>query len=173
MFKIRTLEELFTSFEPRKPIIKNMEKIAVNNAVYLQFIGRYQGIEITPDIQLFGYEEALKENQYLEKLYPEIAARVWLIGRSGQGDEWLLDKDTQEVIYHDHEKGEYGGRSHIQDFDISFETFIKAAFLVKAWEDLLESVGEPGPDLTKQYKNALHDVHPAFFDRYPYKTEGR
>jgi hypothetical protein len=172
MFKNRTIEELFNAFEPRKSLIKNTAKIPVKNDVYLQFIGKYQGMEITPDVQLFGYEEALKENQYLEKEHSEIAARVWMIGRSGQGDEWFLDKDTEEVIYYDHEKGEYAERSGFEDFNISFEAFLQAVFIVKAWEDMMESVNAPNPELAQQYRIALNDVHPEFFNRYPYKSNG-
>jgi hypothetical protein len=60
---------------------------------YLSFIGKFKEIKITPDIIIFGYETALKENQYLHENYPEISEKVWIIGRTGQGDEWFIGKE--------------------------------------------------------------------------------
>lgn len=59
---------------------------------YLSFLGEFREIEITPDIIIFGYETALKENRHLHENYSEISEKAWVIGRTGQGDEWFLDK---------------------------------------------------------------------------------
>jgi len=60
------------------------------NSFYLSFLAKYEGVEITADIAVFSYEEALKENNYLETNYPDISLVLWIFGRTGQGDEWFI-----------------------------------------------------------------------------------
>ena len=60
--------------------------------IIIYLLGKYREIEITPDIIILGYETALKENQYLHENYPEISEKVWIIGCTGQGDEWFVNK---------------------------------------------------------------------------------
>lgn len=98
------------------------------NDNYLSFLGEFKEIEITPDIIIFGYEAALKENQYLHENYPEISEKVWIIGRTGQGDEWFIGKEKNNILFYDHNQGEYLNINQFIDMRITFEDFLKMAF---------------------------------------------
>ncbi|GLG82381.1 hypothetical protein ACSO1_09030 [Acinetobacter calcoaceticus] len=108
------------------------------NDNYLSFLGKFKEIEITPDIIIFGYETALKENQYLHENYSEISEKVWIIGRTGQGDEWFVNKIKNNILFYDHNQGEYLNINQFLDMKINFENFLKMAFSYQQLEEKLD-----------------------------------
>ncbi|HVI47548.1 MAG TPA: hypothetical protein VM802_21945 [Chitinophaga sp.] len=173
MFDKTDVNNLFDSFENRENIIKNTDKIPVKDPTYLSFISNYQEIVITADIQLLGYEEALNENRYVEKNYPDLYSKAWMFGQSGQGDEWFLDRETSSVLYYAHNKGDYAGMDAFLDFHIDFARFVQAALLVQQLEKQLDEIEDGGDgsmeDLEAAFKEILKTVDLEFYELYPYK----
>jgi hypothetical protein len=142
----------------RKTPLKNLDKLPALDPAYLHFLQHHEGIEITPDIDLFGYETALNENRYLSTHHADTAAQYWLIGRSGQGDEWLLDQQSAHIFFYDHNNGEYTGLLSMQ---ITFATFLELAFLYRQLEE------DAAPD-ESAFKASVNQLSPALYERYPY-----
>jgi len=136
---------------------------------YLSFLGKFKEIEITPDIIIFGYETTLKENQYLHENYPEISEKAWVIGRTGQGDEWFLDKSKNSILFYDHNQGEYLHANQFLDMKINFENFLKMAFSYQKLEeelDIHEKLNEIEQD---QFKNLVNSINEGLYEIYPFK----
>lgn len=139
------------------------------NDNYLSFLGKFKEIEITPDIIIFGYETALKENQYLHENYPEISEKVWIIGRTGQGDEWFVNKTKNNILFYDHNQGEYLNINQFLDMKINFENFLKMAFSYQQLEeevDMHEELNEVEQD---QFKKLVNSINDGLYERYPFK----
>ncbi|RYE18222.1 MAG: SMI1/KNR4 family protein, partial [Sphingobacteriaceae bacterium] len=113
MFEPKSTEEIFGIIVKTKNPVKNTQKIPIQDSDYQLYISNYKDFEITPDIQLFGYEKSILENRQIEKDYPDIAKQVWMFAISGQGDEWFFAKDSELVLYYDHNQGDY---QNIQNF---------------------------------------------------------
>ena len=107
MFNLKLEKEVFSNFENRKNIITNLEKLPKSSELYLSFLTKFKGIEIIPDIVIYGYEDSLNENRYLEKNYSECSSIFWIIGYSGQGDSWFISKSDDSIFFYDHNLGEY------------------------------------------------------------------
>ncbi|MDC4392998.1 SMI1/KNR4 family protein, partial [Acinetobacter baumannii] len=105
--KLMTDREIKAKLFERSSEIKKFGKLPQLDDNYLSFLGKYREIEITPDIIILGYETALKENQYLHENYPEISEKVWIIGCTGQGDEWFVNKTKNNILFYDHNQGKY------------------------------------------------------------------
>lgn len=139
------------------------------NDNYLSFLGKFKEIEITPDIIIFGYETALKENQYLHENYPEISEKVWIIGRTGQGDEWFVNKTKNNILFYYHNQGEYLNINQFLDMKINFENFLKMAFSYQQLEeevDMHEELNEVEQD---QFKKLVNSINDGLYERYPFK----
>lgn len=99
MFNLKLEKEVFSNFENRKNIITNLEKLPKSSELYLSFLTKFKGIEIIPDIVIYGYEDSLNENRYLEKNYSECSSIFWIIGYSGQGDSWFISKSDDSIFF--------------------------------------------------------------------------
>lgn len=130
MFDKKEINGIFEKFQKRTSEVNNLDRIPVLDAIYLNFLSKYKGLEITPDIQLFGYEDALSENKYIEENFSAIYNYLWIIGRSGQGDEWFISKETSTILFYDHDNGEYSSAEGLQDFNMNFLEFLQAAFML-------------------------------------------
>lgn len=166
LFNKKSFEECLSLCTLKKSLIKNLNKIPFNNTVYTNFISTYQGIEITPDIFIFSYEEALKENEYLVQQYPEISVDKWMIGSTGQGDSWFLDKKSEHIFFYNHDKGEYCNEG-FTDLLINFEEFIQLGFLCKDIEDYTDRE-EPSKDFDSQVEISLKSIHESLYELYPF-----
>jgi len=71
MFSLKTDRDIFSNFEIRANIVTNLGKLPNLNGSYLSFLVRFKGMEITPDVIIYGYEDSLNENRYLENNYSE------------------------------------------------------------------------------------------------------
>ena len=131
MFKIKSKEEIFELIPKAINVIKDARKIPIQDKDYQLYISTNKDFEIIPDIELFGYEKALLENKYIEKEYPELSKQIWMFARSGQGDEWFFDRDTEKTLFYDHNKGEYQNIKDFLNFNITFLKFIQIGFLYK------------------------------------------
>lgn len=139
------------------------------NDNYLSFLGKFKEIEITPDIIIFGYETALKENQYLHENYPEISEKVWIIGRTGQGDEWFVNKTKNNILFYDHNQGEYLNINQFLDMKINFENFLKMAFSYQQLEGKLDMHEELNEFEQDQFKKLVNSINDGLYERYPFK----
>jgi hypothetical protein len=136
---------------------------------YLSFLGKFKEVEITPDIIIFGYETTLKENQSLHENYPEISEKAWVIGRTGQGDEWFLDKSKNNIFFYDHNQGEYLHANQFLDMKINFESFLKMAFSYQKLEEELDIHEELNEIEQDQFKNLVNSINEGLYERYPFK----
>lgn len=139
------------------------------NDNYLSFLGKFKEIEITPDIIIFGYETALKENQYLHENYPEISEKVWIIGRTGQGDEWFVNKIKNNILFYGHNQGEYLNINQFLDMKINFENFLKMAFSYQQLEEELDMHEELNEVEQDQFKKLVNSINDGLYKRYPFK----
>ena len=131
---------------------------------YRAFLHHYQGVEIIPDIELFDYERALRENAYVERHFALVAQHFWMMGRSGQGDEWFLDDTCREVWFYDYDQGEYTLDGFVS-MGVGIVDFVQAAFLFRALEDCLDN----GDELSaRQMYQQLQARYPELCTRYPY-----
>lgn len=168
MFEQRSLQQLFNDFTSRKSPVKNVDKIGLNDPFYLDYILNYEGLEIIPDIRLFSYEEVLRENKYLAANYPQLADQVWTIGTSGQGDGWFVERNMKNVLFYDHDLGEYESVLSFLNFSISFSEFIQAAFMLRELEiKLYEEEVEAGT-VEHVFKKSMTGINSNFMDLYPY-----
>ena len=102
-FKKLSKYEVLEKMEQRKIELRKIDKLPpLLDKFYLSFVSKYEGIEITPDIEVFGYEKALCENRYLAANYGNISKKVWIIGTSGQGDEWFINRENNLILFYDH-----------------------------------------------------------------------
>ncbi|MBB5643747.1 SMI1/KNR4 family protein [Pedobacter cryoconitis] len=163
----KDVEELFGVFEGRKIRVSENET-GVNDSYYERYILGYEGIEITPDIKLFSYEEALVENRYIAENYPDLHLNVWMIGESGQGDGWFLNRESGLVLFFDHDRGEYETMADLLDFKLNFSEFIQCAFLLQELESLLDE-GKNSEELEGPVKRGMDSINPLIFALYPYE----
>lgn len=170
MFEKRNVPLIFEEFQERTTKIKDLNKVPVSDPVYLKFLSEYKGLEITPDIEIFSYEDALNENKYIEKNYPALYDKIWMIGRSGQGDEWFIHVEKSTILFYDHNKGEYSSIDDFLDFQINFLVFLQAAFLYRELEEQLDDYDDNLPvEIQELFVNSLEKISNDFYLKYPYK----
>lgn len=171
MFKAKSINAIFELFDLRKSAITNTSKVPVEDSTYLEYIRKYRSFEINPDIQLFDYENALKENKYVEENAPSFCNRVWMFARSGQGDEWFLSTEAiPTVMYYDHNKGDYSLIDQFDNFGISFSKFLQVAFLYRELEEQLDINNDELPkEEEENFITAVSELSPSFYAKYPYK----
>jgi hypothetical protein len=169
MFEKLSEQEVLERLNQRKAEIKNLDKLPSLDKFYLSFISKYESIGITPDIEIFGYEEALKENRYLETNFSNINQIVWMIGRTGQGDEWFINKENSSVLFYDHNQGEYSNIKQFVSFNISFLEFLQMAFLYQELENLLDEQEEIDKNQINTFIEVINSIHPNLYEFYPFK----
>jgi len=149
---------------------KEIAHIPSSDNFYLYFLSNFEGIEITPDIHVFGNEDAIRENQYLEFNYPDIANFFWLIGSSGQGDKWLIKKGKGTICFYDHDQGEYVATANFTDLSISFLEFLQMAFLFADLEKVLDEQDDEIQEQQKdEFKETLSAINDKLSELYPYQ----
>lgn len=157
--------ELFSSLEQLDPAIKNKGKIPDIDATYTEFIHRYAGVSITPDIVLYGYQKVLEWNRRARG--DGLPEDLLLIGQSGQGDEWFLSARRKTVFFFDHDQGEYGGPESFLDLEIDFTGFLRMAFLLSELEEKLDE-GQEIDEHEQEVSDLLNSIHPQLRERFPF-----
>ena len=169
-FKKLSKYEVLEKMEQRKIELRKIDKLpSLLDKFYLSFVSKYEGIEITPDIEVFGYEKALCENRYLATNYDNISKKVWIIGTSGQGDEWFINRENNLILFYDHNQGEYYNISQFKCLNISFFCFLQMAFLYQDLEKLLDKQNSIDKPLIDNFINEVNSIHPYLYTTYPYK----
>jgi len=170
MFHLCTEEEILDRLERKERSITHLDKLSYLNAFYLRFLANYKGLEITPDIVIFGYEEALEENRYLADIFPDISAVLWKIGRTGQGDEWFMHKEDGNMLFYNHDEGEYSSAINFQNLKISFFNFLQMAFLYQDLENLLNENDDEIEESDKvDFKERINAIQPGLYQLYPFQ----
>ena len=157
--------ELFSSLEQLDPAIKDKGKIPDIDATYTEFIHRYDGVSITPDIVLYGYQKVLEWNRRARG--DGLPEDLLLIGQSGQGDEWFLSARRKTVFFFDHDQGEYGGPESFLDLEIDFTGFLRMAFLLSELEQKLDE-GQEIDEHEQEVSDLLNSIHPQLRERFPF-----
>lgn len=165
--RIISEEGLFATLPTRRTPIKDLSKLPALDALYLRFLATCTDVEFTPDIRLFGYEEALAENHALESDYPKVARKYWAVGDSGQGDSWFLERDRGIIFFFDHDEGEYSEVDEFENMEISFLQFLQMASLYRELEEYLEE-NKPNEKVEKELQRAVDSIAPDLYDRYPF-----
>lgn len=169
MFEAKSKEQIFGIFTKIENPIKNTQKIPIQDSDYQLYILNYKDFEVTPDVQLFGYEKSILENRYIQKEYPNLAKQVWMFARSGQGDEWFFTQDTETILYYDHNKGEYQTIKDFLNLNVSFWQFLQIAFL---YHDLETRLDETNDNLNANEKDdfilKVSEIDTNFYSNYPY-----
>jgi len=169
MFEKLSEQQVFERLNRKKSEIKDLNKLPSLDKFYLFFISNYENIEITPDIEIFGYEEALKENRYLKNNFPNINQIVWMIGRTGQGDEWFINRGDSSVQFYDHNQGEYSDIKQFVSLNISFFEFLQMAFLYQELENLLDEQEEIDINKINAFKGVINSINHNLYELYPFK----
>ena len=167
MFNLKLEKEVFSNFENRKNIITNLEKLPKSSELYLSFLTKFKGIEIIPDIVIYGYEDSLNENRYLEKNYSECSSIFWIIGYSGQGDSWFISKSDDSIFFYDHNLGDYQ-IDYFMNLGINFLEFLKLAILYRDLETYLDLNDNIDEISQRKFKDAVNLIHDDLFSSYPY-----
>ena len=170
MFKLRAENEIFDSLERKERSLMRLDKLAISDAIYLDFLAHYEGIGLTADLEIFGYEEALKENRYLSEINSDIAAALWKIGRTGQGDEWFIHKEEGNILFYNHDGGEYSSTIYFQDLKIYFFNFLQMALLYRDLEELLnQNDDEIEESAQTDFEERINSIQPDLYRLYPFQ----
>ena len=162
--KIMIEQEILVRLSKRREKIKNLCKIPISDVFYLSFISSYEGIEIIPDIDVLGYEQSLIENRLLNST----CTSVWLIGRTGQGDEWFIDKESNCILFFDHNQGEHSSNDCFVNLKISFFQFLQLAFLYQALEESIEKQEVLNDNVIKVFIDTVNSIAPNLYSLYPF-----
>jgi len=171
MFELHTnFKQILKLFNPRTQPIQSTVPF-LQDPYYLEFLGQCSDTEITPDIDLFGYETTIKENQYFVEHVENLSQQLWKIGRTGQGDEWFLDRNSFDILFYDHDLGmdldENLKRDQFQSMQINFFQFLQFALLLQALEQHLDKNPLSKVEL-EQFQDTVNRIHPELFSRYPF-----
>lgn len=169
MFIKENENEILERLTKRKSEIKNLKKLPILDEFYLSFLSKYESIEITPDIDIFGYEMALKENRNLETNFPNIFNKLWMIGRTGQGDEWFISRENGRLLFYDHNQGEYSNIEQFVSLNISFLEFLQMAFLYQELENLLDEQEEITKKEKVHFTDIINSIQSNLYELYPFK----
>ncbi|NHB59581.1 hypothetical protein G9F32_16425 [Acinetobacter sp. 194] len=137
---------------------KDIEFPADDNYIYL--LKNYLCGEIYPDVDLFSYDEFIKENKELKLGFKEVSEE-FIIGNNGQGDSWFLSRDGV-VFFYDHNDGEYE-LENFQNLNVNFIDFLKITLIIKKYEEDLDSEIQQ-----KKFIKELNSVKEGIYDIFPY-----
>ena len=162
--KVMIEQEILARLSKRREKIKNLCKIPISDVFYLSFISTYEGVEIIPDIDILGYEQSLIENRLLNST----CTSTWLIGRTGQGDEWFIDKESNCVLFFDHNQGEHSSNDYFVNLKISFFQFLQLSFLYQALEESMEKQEVLDNNIIKTFVHTVNSIAPNLYSLYPF-----
>ncbi|MEN8367639.1 hypothetical protein [Acinetobacter bereziniae] len=171
MFELQNnLDDIFKHLNPCRQIIPEVSSFP-QDLNYVEFLKTCADTEITADIHLFGYEKALKENQYLAQNFPILSRQVWMIGRTGQGDEWFMDRQSFEMLFYDHDLGFTDALNFhsLQSMQINFFQFLQFALLLQECEEYIDrSITD---NEFAQFEQAVKQIDSALFSNYPFNYQ--
>ena len=162
--KVMSEQDILARLSKRREKIKNLCKIPISDMFYLSFISTYEGIEIIPDINILGYEQSLIENRLLNST----CTSGWLIGRTGQGDEWFIDKKSNCILFFDHNQREHSSNDCFVNLKISFFQFLQLAILYQALEESIEKQEELNNNVIKSFIYTVNSIAPNLYSLYPF-----
>lgn len=169
MFTPLSAEQIMAKLPKRAVAVKSLDKLPPLPAAYLSFVQQCESVEITPDIRLWDYQTALNENRRLGSEYSEVAARYWLIGDAGQGDTWFIGKESGNILFYDHDQGEYDeAEARFADMGIGFIPFLQTALLLQELEGLLDAQPELSQPIQDAFKTQMDTIAPGLYERYPF-----
>ena len=92
-----------------------------------------------------------------------------MIGRTGQGDEWFIDRKSLQILFYNNDLGEYKSKFDFKNMQIDFTQFLQFCMLMKDFEQSLELYAfiESSPEFI-QFKHQIHSIHPDLVENYPF-----
>ncbi|RKO70720.1 hypothetical protein D7322_15735 [Sphingobacterium puteale] len=102
--------------------------------------------------------------------YPGITTDLWMIGTTGQGNEWFISKANGTIWFYDHDHGEYIDLQFFIDFKISFSEFLQLAFLYRDLENLLDEQDEEiNEQQIADFKKEINSIKSDLYELYPFQ----
>ena len=167
MFSLENdVHQILNQLQQRIQTIKLTEDVP-QDLIYMTFLNQCADTEITPDIVMLGFERSYNENKYLAQHYPEIAKQVWMIAETGQGDTWFLDRNSLDVLFYDHDQGEYETREQFESMKINFAQFLQFAWLLRALEHRMDETECTILEFAC-FENVVNQINPQLFENYPF-----
>jgi hypothetical protein len=167
MFRVLDIEEIFSKFPKRDRVIEKSKKIDVNDKIYWNFVSFFGKFEINPDSILLDYDQAILENLYIQRNFSAISDDYWLFGRTGQGDEWFIEKKDKKVFFYNHEIGNYETAGFL-NMQIDFAQFLQLSFLIKELEEISEQ-GKLSDAHKRAFISSMDTIQESLFTNYPYR----
>lgn len=166
MLNINTIEQILSSVQSL-PRSKALVDLPVYDGLYLSWLQGYATNEITPDIILFGWVDALQENKYVLEVAPDFAAAYWMIGRTGSGDEWFICLKQSSISLYDHNNGGYSeeGLIHLR---IDFTSFLQLADLLRQLDQHLDAQDIEEAELKDEFNRTTEKISSGLSKRYPF-----
>ena len=94
---------------------------------------------------------------------------MWLIGITGQGDEWFIHKNNSSILFYDHDQGEYSDITQFVSLNIEFFDFLQMAFLYQDLENLLDKEDNIDKIPINTFITAINSIYPNLYELYPFR----
>ncbi|OBX59857.1 SMI1/KNR4 family protein [Moraxella sp. K2450] len=153
------------SDDKKQQLIKKPKACFGFDENYQYFVCHYRQVEIICDVVIYDYEQAINHNRYFEKEYAHFAKELWLFADNCCGDEWFLHKTTKQVLFYDHEQGEYSSFDDFVKFDVDFGQFMHLIMALREFQLNEHAIKNPQDYFNKH----ILPLNPIFFDNYPYE----
>lgn len=151
----------------REQIIKNPKPYFDFDEDYRYFVCHYQKAELNPDVVLLDYEQSILRNRDMQNDYPEFAQDIWLFADSGYGDMWFLHKTSKQVLFYDHEQGEFSSFDDFTIMSVEFKEFVNLILILEQFQQKLDN--DLIDDSEQYFLDHVYHINPKFFAIYPYQ----
>ncbi|MCL1992745.1 MAG: hypothetical protein FWG66_07345 [Spirochaetes bacterium] len=140
--------------------------------LYKEIVTKIKTLEISAECILYGSVESYNATkEFSDKDYwsqntsDEEIKNYWIIGRTGQGDSWVMDIN-HKVFFYDHGLEEMSQENFV-DFNINFEQWLQFAYLNKRLE-VIYNEGNYNEEVGTKYKEKLKEISKELLENYPW-----
>lgn len=151
----------------REQIIKNPKPYFDFDQDYQYFVCHYKRTELNPDVILLDYEQSINQNRYIKNEYPDFAKELWLFANSGCGDMWFLHKISKQVLFYDHDQGEFSSFDDFTIMSVEFKEFVNLILILEQFQQKLDN--DLIDDSEQYFLDHVYHINPNFFTIYPYQ----
>lgn len=165
LLTLKTPDEALAQFARRPRPLKRLALLDGPYKSYIECLAHFDNMVVNADFQIFNYNDALNANRRLDAEYPALALARLLIGRTGQGDEWFIDRQSGHVLFYDHGQGEYSAQARFLDLGIGFVPFVQLAFLCRDLENRLAA--DPDEQARKDFVRLVNSLKEGLLQKMP------
>lgn len=151
----------------RETIIQKPKECFSFDECYQYFVCHYPQTELGADVLIMDYQQAINKNRYFEKEYPIFANELWLFADNASGDEWFLHKQNKQVLFYDHEQGEYSSFDDFVMMSVDFYQFVDLMMKLDDFQQKLDKGLISNPQ--HYFAENVYIANPHFFNQYPYE----